>query len=64
LKAFLILPYLIEAVGDHTQMLRVYPNVFNFTQKLHEVLVWSKFDESCWNYQMIPVHKAVSILPS
>jgi len=26
---------------------------------------WPKFDESCWNYQMISVHlKAVSILPS
>jgi len=26
---------------------------------------WSKFDESCWNYQTIPVHsKAVSILTS
>jgi len=25
---------------------------------------WLKFDERCWNYQMIPVHfKAVSILP-
>jgi len=26
---------------------------------------WPKFDEGCWNYDMIPVHsRAVSILPS
>jgi len=26
---------------------------------------WTKFDEGCWNYHMIPVHsRAVSILPS
>jgi len=32
---------------------------------LSKFFSWPKFDESCWNYHMIPVHsRAVSILPS
>jgi len=32
---------------------------------LMKIFNWPKFDEGCWNYQMIPVHlKAVSNLPS
>jgi len=50
---------------DHTQMLLIHPNVSNFTQSMNEAFNRSKFDEGCWNYQMIPVRlKAVSILPS
>jgi len=42
---------------DHTQILLIHPNVSNFTQDLNEVFNWPKFDEHCWNYQMIPVHR-------
>jgi len=32
---------------------------------LLKFLGWSKFDEGCWNYNMIPIHSmAMSILPS
>jgi len=49
---------------DHTKMLLIYSNVFDFIQNLN-ILCWPKFDEDCWNYHMIPVHlRAVFILPS
>jgi len=46
-------------------MLLIYSTVSNFTQNLNEIFSWPKFDESCWNYHIIPVHtRAVSDLPS
>jgi len=44
-------------------MLLFYSNVSNFTQDVIRFFSWPKSDEGCWNYHMIPVHLAVSILP-
>ena len=46
-------------------MLLICPNVSNFTQNLNDVfLIGSKFDEGCWNSQMILVHlMEMTILP-
>jgi len=45
-------------------MLLIYPNVSNFAQNLNDVFNLPKFDEDCWNSQMILVNlKEVTILP-
>ena len=50
---------------DLTQLPLIYSDVSNFTQNLNKFFSWPKFDESCWNYHMIPVHSRVmSNLPS